>query len=511
MKKTRILRAGLAIGLIFLCLLTNAQAVDSCIAKAPSEVSVGRSFQYTVTTSAKGDIVSTDFGRFEIQGGPSIGSSTSITMVNGQVNQKTTYTYTYLLSCNREGTFSIPGITVSIDGKLLKSNFVIVKVVKVAKLPSHEPEDDIESWFRMPRMPQMPQIPRWSPWGSQEPQTDRNSNSGTFAKIGKDDIFVKATTSQLEAFQGEAVVVTHKLYIRSDIDAYDVRQAGMESTDALWLDALDLPRNAQRNTETIGGKTYTVITIRQTAAYPCKTGKIVIPALHLTIVVGVPATVKDPFWGTISTYKNRELKLESNELSLRVKALPGARSTAKTEVVGNFTMSSSLDRSSLHTDEAATLMITVTGSGNLHHIEAEDLGIDFPADWDVTYPRIIDHISARGDIVTGSRTFKYTLIPRSEGTFLISSAGYTYFNLESGTYKTITAQGYELTVTKGRRVPSDTAGGKHPKNVKLYKVSCPIRPSCRPASPVKAQIPTMSKFPYFFVSSRPEIKRISKA
>lgn len=490
MKTMRLLKMGLTLGLFLLCLGTNAQTSDSCIAKAPSEVAAGQPFQYTVTTFAQGDIVSADFGKFDIQGGPSVGTNTSITMTNGHVEQKTTYTYTYSLSCDREGSFSIPGVTISIDGKLLKSNFVIVKVVKTAKLPSYEPDRDFDSWFQMPQMPHIPQMPRWSPWMPQNSEADTEQEKGKADKFDKDDIFVKTTTSQWEAYQGEPVIVTHKLYLKSGITSYNIRQASMSPSESLWMDDLDLTYNTQRGTETINGKTYSVITVRQTAVYPRKTGKITIPKLHLTLVVGIPTTVNDPFWGKISTYKNKEVKLESNELTLKIRALPGAHSTEKTEVIGNFTMSSSLNRSNLHTNEAATLMITVTGNGNLHHIEAKDIDIVFPADWDVTNPRIIDHISAKGDIITGSRTFKYTLIPRSEGTFLIPAATYTYFNLETETHKTITAQGYELTVTKGRRTEPDTSNSKLPKNVKLYKVSKPILPDCRPAIPVKAELPT---------------------
>ena len=81
--------------------MANAQDESVCTAKAPAEVVVNQQFQYTVTTSEKGTILDTDFGKFEFLGGPSMGSSTSISIANGHTEQSTQYTYTYILTCKR--------------------------------------------------------------------------------------------------------------------------------------------------------------------------------------------------------------------------------------------------------------------------------------------------------------------------------------------------------------------------------------------------------------------------
>ena len=78
----------------------HAQDEMVCTAKAPSEVVVNQQFQYTVTTSEKGTILDTDFGKFEFVGGPSMGSSTSISIANGRTEQSTQYTYTYVRTCS---------------------------------------------------------------------------------------------------------------------------------------------------------------------------------------------------------------------------------------------------------------------------------------------------------------------------------------------------------------------------------------------------------------------------
>lgn len=486
MKKAKLQSTGWIACFILFFIFANtvhAQNTDSCIAKAPAEVGIGQQFKYTVTTSERGEIISTDFGKFELVSGPSIGTSTSISMMDGSIEQHTTYTYTYYLTCEKEGDHSIPGVTISFDGRLVKSNFVVVHVVKGPKnIPQEEQQADNWFHFDFPQMPSMEDFSFNWPFGGGNPRTQGNNNGNNRNekvqvedKIGKDDMFIKASTTKMEAFQGEAIVVTHKLYIKNDVNGYSIQRAVFAPTTNFWMNSLELSHREEA-TETIGGKTYTVYTIKQTAVYPTTTGKLTIPKLDLSLLIRVPATVKDPFWGTISTYRNKEIKLTSNELNVKVKPMPGTNSTSKTEVVGSFSFTSSLSKNTARTNEAVVLIVTVSGSGNLHHVEADDLNIDFPADCDVTYPKISGHISAKGDIITGSKTFKYTIIPRQEGTYLIPGVTYRYYDYDSGSYKTATSADYQLEVVPGKQAPAETESHdeentiKKSKPAKTYKI-----------------------------------------
>jgi len=473
MKKANVLITGWIACFILLFSIVSAQTADSCFAKAPAEVAVGQSFKYTVTTSTQGEIISTDFGKFELINGPSIGTSTSITMVNGQVEQKTTYTYTYYLSGNKEGSHAIPGVTLSFDGKLVKSNYVVVNVVKASKYqqPQEEPQQ-ADNWFHF-------DMPQW--FGSQQPQQntpqDRSKSKVEIDdKVSKDDMFLKASVSQYDAYQGEAVVVTHKLYVKQNVNGYSIERASFGQTESFWLDGLQLSARDQTSTETINGKTYNVYLVKQTAAYPTKTGKLVIPKLNVVLSIRVPATVKDPFWGTYNTYKNKDVELSSNEVTIKVKPLPAAKGTT-TEIVGNFSISSTVNKTTVRVNEPITLTITVSGNGNLHHIIADDLNNNFPADCDVTFPRITGAIGSKANIVTGSKTFKYVIIPRSEGTYIIPGATYTYYNYDTQSYKTISSQDYQIEVVPGKSKNNDTDNGEEPlpvekkqTKVKSYKI-----------------------------------------
>ena len=445
--------------------LSCAQEEGVCLAKAPSEVVVNQQFQYTVTTTEKGTILDTDFGKFDFVGGPSMGSSTSISIANGHTEQSTQYTYTYILVCKREGTFTIPGVSISVDGKVLRSNAVEVKVVKAGKQSQENRSDNQSDFFHF-------EWPDFNFFGgdsrSQQPQS--KSESVEYKDdIKKNDLFVKAEISQAEAWQGEAVVVTHKLYIKQDIRGYEIARANYAATEALWLDRLEL-KYGDESTETIKGETYHVYTIMQTAAYPLKTGKVTIPKLDLIIRIGVPAVVKNPFWGSMTTTRAKDFRLTANDLTIKVKPLPGARNDGKTETVGHFDISASINKTEISANQSVVLTVTVSGNGNLHHIQASDLNIEFPADCDVTYPKVIQHISAKGNLVNGSKTFQFTLIPRTEGEFFIPGANFTYYDDEMQNYKTISSQDFRLEVKPGR-TPSTQEDEKSDKpKGKIYKI-----------------------------------------
>ena len=438
-----------------------AQEDALCMAKAPSEVIVNQHFQYTVTTTEKGTVLETDFGKFDFVGGPSMGSSTSISIANGHTEQSTQYTYTYVLVCKREGTFTIPGVSISVDGKVLRSNAVEVKVVKASKQSKDNSANGQTDPFRF----------EWPDFfGGNNPSQQPNSENVEYKDdIKKEDLFVKTEIAQAEAWQGEAVVVTHKLYIKQDIRGYDIARANYAATDALWLDRLD-QTYSDESTETIKGERYHVYTILQTAAYPLKTGKVTIPKLDLIVRIGVPAVVKNPFWGSMTTTRAKDFRLTSNEVSFKVKPLPGARNDGKTETVGHFDISASISKTELSANQSVVLTVTVSGNGNLHHVEASDLNIEFPSDCDVTYPKVSQHIGAKGNLVSGTKTFKFTLIPRSEGEYFIPGASFTYYDDETQTYKTITTQDFRLDVKPGR-TPStqDDEKSDKPKG-KIYKI-----------------------------------------
>ncbi len=415
---------------IICCISLDAQV--SCTAKAPSEVGVGQAFRYQVVLNEKpSKIVSTSFSNFDVLNGPSQGSSSSISIVNGQMTQSSSYTFTYTLAAKKEGQFTIPGMVFSVNGNQVKSNAVTINVVEGAGNGGGS---------------------SGGAGGRGQSQQRAQQSQG----FDKRDVFVKAYCSNSNPYVGEQVIITHKLYVGPSVNGgYQVTSVNAPTQSGLWSYTLGNPdAEAPRSTEVIDGKKFTVFEVRRTAVFPQKSGKITVTPFEIGFMARVIYTQQtndpfDMFFGGRQYAQDYELDLKSNSVVLNCKALP---ENGKPEdfggLAGNFTMTSKLSRNELKTNDAANLTITISGTGNLQHVEAPI--IEFPSDFDVTDPKITDNINTRGNTVTGSRTFEYIIIPREAGDFTIPAASFSYFDLKSHSYKTLSGDSYKMKVEKGK-------------------------------------------------------------
>ena len=422
---------------IFLTILlticcTSIWAQVSCVAKAPAEVGVGQAFRYQVTLNEKpSQIASTSFGNFDVLNGPSTSYSSSTRIINGQVSQSSSHTYTYTLAAQKVGSFTIPGMVFMVNGNQVKSNAVTINVVEGG--------------------------------GNGGGTTARQGNGRGQAQqraqqsqgFDKRDVYVKAYCSNSNPYVGEQVIITHKLYVGPSVNGgYQVTSVNSPTQSGLWSYTLGNPdADAPRTTEVIDGKKFTVFEVRRTAVFPQKSGKITVTPFEIGFMARIIYTQvsNDPwdmFFGGRQYAQDYELNLKSNSVELNCKPLPeNGQPENFSGLVGNFTMTSNLSRNELQTNDATNLTITISGTGNLQHVEAPS--IEFPSDFDVTDPKITDDINTRGNNVTGSRTFEYIIIPREAGDFTIPAASFSFFDSKSRSYKTLTSEEYSVKVEKG--------------------------------------------------------------
>jgi len=416
---------------ILLSFFTHIQTLYSqvtCTASAPPQVAVGQAFTCTFLLNQRAQqIAALQFPGFETLSGPNQSSSTSMTIVNGQTTQSASYSYSYTLRAQKEGTYNIPAATFVVDGNQVKSNSIQIKVVSSQQAGT--------------------------PQTQQSQQGTKNQPTQTF---DKNEVFVRASASKTNPYQGEQVVITHKLYVGQSVNGgYRVNNATMPTQNGLWSYTLG-DQNAENvaKTEVVNGKKYQVHEIRRTAVFPQKTGEVTITPMELDFTAGVltQQSTGDPFFdrffGGRQNAQNYNLDIKSNTLQLNVKSLPQNNKPENfSGLVGNFNLSYSLSRTQLKANDATNLTITLSGTGNLQHIDALD--IDFPLDFDVTEPRVTDNINTKGNTVTGSRIFEYVIIPRNEGTFTIPKASFSFFDSQTNTYKTLFTQEFTLQIEKG--------------------------------------------------------------
>ena len=431
--------------LIFLFLLAlpgllMAQSI-SFTAQAPKQVYQGQQFQLTFTINAEGtNFMSPEVTNFDIISGPIMSSGQNIMNINGKLEYSSSMSYTFILQANKVGTFTIPQAIITVKGKRYMSNTLTISVLSQSQRPA------------------APQNQGNNQAQGKEQQVPLKDD------IGK-DLILRAVVDKTNPYLGELVIVTFKLYTptnRLQIDAPEK----IPSYPGFW--AQDLLKDATQYpqyTETYKGKKYIVAELRKAALYPQKSGALTIDQLVQNVIYQVKVKSRssladDPFFGNDpffknlvddsffgSEYQNVRKALHSNPVTINVKPLPAAnRPLDFTGAVGQFSLKAQVDRSEVNTNDGITLKVSVSGTGNLNLIEKPN--INFPPDFEVYDPKIIDNFSNKGG-TSGTRTYEYLIIPRASGNFVIDPIQFAYFNPVQRDYTVLSSDKFRLKVHKG--------------------------------------------------------------
>ncbi len=439
--------------LFFAPLRTDAQF--TCTLKAPSEVAVGEYFQLSFILNEKpSSLPKLNFQNFSFINGPSVSSSSSMSIINGKMSSNSSYTYTYVFVANKEGTYTIPSITFSSGKDQTQSNSLTIRVVS-SSVSSNGNNSNASSIA---------------------PQQSRTQNN-TNASFNKNDYFIRASVDNANPYVGQQVIIRYKMYISEQAYRYQASLTSMPSAGNCWTYELgDKNAEPKRYTETIDGKRYNVSDIRTIAVYPQKSGQVKISPLEADLVVQIlvqqqqPST-GDPFFdaffgGSTTHAQNMDLHIASNTVNLKVRELPqSGKPDNFSGLVGNFSIASELTRDKVSADDATNLKITISGNGNLQYINAPDL--HFPADIDVHEPKIIDNIKTTIGGVSGSRTFEYILIARNPGTYELPAAEFSYYDKTKEKYQTIEGKTFTLQVDKSKGGTQTIFTSANKKDIKM--------------------------------------------
>lgn len=393
-----------------------------------SQVSLGEQFRVVFELNAEGEqFVGPDFENWRVLSGPMSSTSSNIQIINGQMTRSFTQSYTYIITATKEGEFEIGSARINVDGKIIKSSPVKVTVVK-GNTPAS------------------------------------SGNSGTNQGITDKDLFLRAIIDKKEAFTGEQVIVTYRIYTRVPVSSVSVTK--LSSFPGFWTkDLLSDSDALQQSTEIINGVEYTVADIRKMALFPQKNGKLTIEPMELECVAQVRTQTnrqrsRDPFESFFSDpffnrgIANIQKTLVSEPLTIEVKTLPGKGKPMNfSGAVGQFGISSNIDKTALKANEAITLSYTLSGAGNIELAELPQL--NFPPDFEVYEPKINNNIKTSPRGISGTKKFEYLIIPRTAGVFDISEIEFSYFDPQKQNYISLKTPAYTINVERNEGADSE--------------------------------------------------------
>lgn len=374
------------------------------------------------------------------------GMSSSMTSANGKtMSMSTSYIYTLTLRAQKEGSYSFGPI--SIGG--VKSNTVSYVIGKAAE-------------------------PQQMPGGNAQQNSGRHDSGEGPKFIGKGDgnLFLKADVSRTSAYEQEALVYTVKLYTTYDAIKFIGATSAPKFEGFVVEESKDV--SSSLNYETYNGKTYATAVIARYIIFPQMQGQLKVLGNTYTVSVDEREYYHDPWFGNMSVAKPLQLNVTPNDLTINVKPLPTPQPANFSGGVGEFTITSSLPSQNFLSNQAASVVYTVSGTGNLKYVKLPDLNALYPPQLEVYSPTPDVKATVGKTNVSGTARFDYSFMPLEAGTFTIPAVDLVFFNPKSGTYETATAKGYTINVGKGKGSEKSQKKGRMAFDSKLLPVDSKI-------------------------------------
>ena len=410
--------------------------------------------QFNVTFIIEGEKNPSDFqwsvgDDFQLVWGPQKGSSSSIQIINGKRSSSHQTTFTYILIPKSTGTFQLPVATAMLSGDRISSTQATIQVVSDGASSS--------------------QSSGQNGGGKSSGGQTSSSSSGT-GDISSGDLFMRLSLSRSEVVIGEPITATLKIYQRSNVVGFE--NAKLPTFNGFWSQETYVPSNIEFKRESLDDKIYNTAVLRTYVLIPQQSGTITIDPAELVCLVNIrtapsaSSSLFDRFFQ--DEYRTIRKRVTTPVVKVRVNPLPAGQPASFGGGVGNFGISARLTTDNLKTHDAASLIITVSGRGNVALLEEPK--VNFPPDFEVYDTKTTENTDKGNGGTSGSKSFEYPFIPRSHGDFTIEPVEYSYYDVNAGKYVTLRTEPLHIKVAKGKggdSIPSAAvASGVERKDVK---------------------------------------------
>lgn len=418
-KNQRNLTAFMWLMLLFLTYTTMAQVqFDAKVSK--SKLALNERLRVDFVMNADGDnFKQPTFEGFQVITGPI--QQVSQSWINGKSSFNKSYSY--ILLPTREGKISIKQASIEIEGEIYKTSPVEITVTAAVQQPR-----------------------------------DPNDNSVT----KEDAIHLEAEVSKSNPYVNEPITVVYKLYVSYDVNVNQWRPLDNPKYNNFWSQNIDI-KNLVVEDCVYKGQRFRCVVLRKTVLYPQKEGKLEIEGLALDIDLQLPTNRRDFFGRTLMT--NDSKRVATGSKFIQAKPLPeSGKPEDFSGAVGSFDFQVSPSRNYLKHGESVELKMTVSGSGNLKLIDLPKPVV--PSAFEMYDPVKKEEVNTTLKGMSGKIISNYTLIPQFKGNFVIKPISFSYFDLKSGTYKTLNSAPIEIEVLDG---PTANANASNQNNNAVEK------------------------------------------
>ena len=274
--------------------------------------------------------------------------------------------------------------------------------------------------------------------------------------VARESFFLLAEVSKPNPYLNEAVSVTYRLYVGSNVALNDLQWVTDPKFPNFLSKEIEMP-NYEIGECSYQGRNYRYIVVKKVVLYPQKTGTITLEPLTMDAVLTVP-TNQRAFFGRIM-YEQVSRRVTSGNKTINVKDLPEeGKPDNFSGAVGDFSFAVTPNKQTLKGNESMQLKVEVSGSGNLKLFDLPKP--TFPSSLEVYPPEQNDDISTTLAGMKGRIEQTYTIVPQYKGKYPISGVAFSYFNPNTHKYETIKTDELWIDVTEGapnENTPTDVA------------------------------------------------------
>lgn len=340
---------------------------------------------------------------FKVVGGPS--QSVSQSWINGRSSFNKSWIY--ILLPTKKGVLTLKQAAVEINGQIYKTVPVKINVtnaVEAAKDPNEAPAINAD-----------------------------------------DNLYLVADISKTNPYINEPITVVYKLYFSHNIGITNWRELNKPKYNDFWSQNIDIKQLVAEE-GMFKGQRYRFVVLRKTVLYPQKSGKLEIEPLSLDIDCQVP-TNKRNFWGQAILAEDSK-RVSAGSKVITVKPLPeNGKPEDFVGAVGNMDLKITPSKTTLKNGESLDLEVSVIGTGNLKLFSLPKPVL--PSALEVYDPIHNENVSTPLSGMAGKITDTYTIIPQYKGSYQIKPMQFSYFDLGSNSYKTITSSAITINVLDG--------------------------------------------------------------
>ncbi|WP_055093993.1 BatD family protein [Flavobacterium aquidurense] len=363
------------------------------------------------------------FDGFRVVGGPS--QQISQSWVNGRSSfQKI---YSYILQPNQKGTFSIKQASIEYNGQIYKT-----QPIKVVVTNAVAQERD--------------------PYDNSRPQGQQGVPNETLNLV--------AEISKTSPYLNEPITVVYKLYF-NNINVTGFKELAKPKYNDFWNQNIDIKQLSIEEGTFQGQRCYFVI-LKKTILYPQKSGRLTIEPLSLDIGVQLPTNRRDMYGQMILTDDNKIVSAGAKTINVR--PLPEA---TKPEgfggAVGKFNFTVTPSKTKLKSGESLDLIVSASGNGNMKLFTLPKPVV--PNALEMYDPVHDEQVTTSLSGMSGRITDKYSIVPQYKGKYAIKPMQFSYFDLSTGSYKTITSPEIMVDVLDGPMQAEANATANASKNI----------------------------------------------